>query len=313
MVFGVPSTDTAGTYSNFGSRGASPESTFERMPVGMFRFDSVGGDGTSREPSVAELFGKNILTEEILSSLTDTGRLIVLVTLYVEECRALELCTSWVYTQGIHAVEYPKNVSHQDHMGSRWGYAAQRETPLDQVFSHFRTEIPSRSQPLESMTRKKYHLLSILRHVPLRLLYVFSGWMTTHQERSAARKQLEGWVNQSREARKALVHAAVLFQSIRNQKTPTPFDPWCLLIASLYIWTYSTLAGHRVRSAMPAASFSRRIVRLDQPLDPTTARTWLEEAPTMTAHITGIGMLTEPDSATPGIFVTSTLLVLNYE
>jgi hypothetical protein len=204
------------------------------------------------EPSLAALFDSNIFHEGIVSSLTDTGRLIVLTSLYVEERRLLELSSSWLYTQGID----------DDYPPYRWWSMSRKGTPVDHFFLYCEAESQWESKHLRLITQRNYNLLSLLRRLPLRVLYMYSGWMVTTQERSASKKKLHEWINQNQESREALLHAAALFQFIRSQITPTPFDPWCLLIASRYIWTCITLAEHD----SPASTLPRQVVRLDRHL-----------------------------------------------
>lgn len=242
-------------------------------------------------PSLAALFRSNTFQESIVSSLTDTGRLIVLVSLYVEERRSLELSSSWLYAE---MFDEDDSLARWPRPGARWWSVSRQGASVDHFLTRCEAESQWESDHLRLITQRICHLLSILRRLPLRLLYVYSGWMATTEERSASKKKLSKWVNQNRESREALLHATALFQSIRSQMNPTPLDPWCLLIASLYIWTYITLAKHDSATS----TFPQQVVRLDRHLGHATMGKWLEAAQTMDAHIMGIGMLGDADSAT---------------
>jgi hypothetical protein len=246
-----------------------------------------------------EILSSTVLTENTLSSLSDAGRVTVLLSLYVEERRALQLSTSWLYSQGNEALDDQGFAGRGNALGNHQWANSRNQTLQDQIFSYFGRDnrSTSASQPLESLTRNFSRLIFILRRVPLTAIYTYSGWMATAQEKSAVGEHLEEWVNNNKDARECLTHAAALFQSVRSEMTPTPFDTWLLLIASLYIWTFTKLMSRHLQPPISTYSPSPRPLRLDRPLDAATMRAWLEEMPILTAHITGVGLLMDADSA----------------
>lgn len=245
-------------------------------------------------PSLRQLLGKHALIREIMPELGDAAHLIVLLSLYVEENRILQLTNSWIYSQGIHALN---NNNHSECVcirdGGLWPMSQRQETMLDRYFEYFRlkTQSPSEHPLLQDITSKTYHMVSILRLVPLNTLRIFSSWMTTPEKVERARKELESWIEGGYCARKALLHAAALFQSIRDQRTTIHSDPWYMMAASLCIWTHIKLSK---RTRIPSTD---RPLRIDKTSDSQALQSWLNGSRTMSVHITGIGILDEADSA----------------
>lgn len=67
---------------------------------------------------------------------------------------------------------------------------------LEQYFEYFRlkTQSPSEHPLLQGIISKIYHMVSLLRLVPLKTLRIFSGWMTTPEKVERAREELQGWI-----------------------------------------------------------------------------------------------------------------------
>lgn len=86
-------------------------------------------------PSLRQLLGKHALIREIMPELGDAAHLIVLLSLYVEENRILQLTNSWIYSQGIHALN---NNNHSECVcirdGGLWPMSQRQETMLDRYF-----------------------------------------------------------------------------------------------------------------------------------------------------------------------------------
>ena len=245
-------------------------------------------------PSLRQLLGKHALIREKMPELGDAAHLIVLLSLYVEENRILQLTNSWIYLQGIHTIN---NNDHFEceciHDGSLWYTPQRQETMLDRYFEYFRlkTESPSEHPLLQDIISKTYHMVSILRLVPLNALRTFSSWMTTPQKVERAKKELENWIEGGYCARKALLHAAALFQLIRDQRTAIHSDPWYMMAASLCIW------AHIKVSKRTEILFTDHPLRIDKVSDSQALQAWLNGSWTMSVHITGIGILNEADSA----------------
>ena len=90
--------------------------------------------------------------------------------------------------------------------------------------------------PLNVLHERVYQVLSILRCVPPRTLYVFSGWKATSRTSNIAREEFSKWIHQEgKKARIALMHAAKLFGCIRSGNINACYDPLCLPIATLFI------------------------------------------------------------------------------
>lgn len=145
----------------------------------------------------------------------------------------------------------------------------------------------------EAMGRRYFHLISILRDVPLRHIYALCGWKATDAETDAARDVLSAWMRTNSErARKCVVHAGALFGDARRHVYKTSFDALLLLISSLYLWAYQTLSP----DASPGVG-SRPVLRIDCGVDEAVARAWINGESDYAIHITGVGRLTGRDSA----------------
>ncbi|KAL9562743.1 hypothetical protein ACKAV7_013095 [Fusarium commune] len=248
-------------------------------------------------PKLVDLFCPALLPEDTFSTLGDAGRLITLVSLHAEEHRLSQLFSSWLY--------FPK-FRHRDDQEPAINQSAQSRQPansprspfFDRVFALLDPKFePSHgSGALEATNWRVYRTISILRVVPLRTLFILAGWKTTTQEIDIARNQLEECLNGSPRPREALLHAANLLELIRSQTVGSYIDPWCLTVASMYIWAYSRVAMNCLQDVESTEYRKRKTLRLDRPLDPETRQIWLEGLPVFRLHITGIGFLEGSDS-----------------
>jgi hypothetical protein len=189
--------------------------------------------------SLVSLFSsKNIKVHESIKGLQGSARLTAMASIYVEEKRLSRETQSWLFSRLRNSVagEDGKNTATSDSVRSR--------RPLDEEFELFKDQQGPgiERSALATTQMKTYHLLSILRRVPSRTLFMCFGWMTTAQGTDTATKELRQLVTEDkRSAREALQHSAILFRTICNQSTATFFDPLSLLIAALYMRVYVQL------------------------------------------------------------------------
>lgn len=145
----------------------------------------------------------------------------------------------------------------------------------------------------EANGRRYFHLISILRDVPLRHLYALCGWKATDAETDAATGVLSAWVrNNGERARKCVLHAGALFGDVRAQVYKMSFDQLFLLISILYLWAYQRLS--------PDASSgvdTKPVLRIDCGVEETVAKSWIHGESDYAIHVTGVGRLTGQDSA----------------
>lgn len=247
---------------------------------------------TSDDLSLVALFSnKNTKVHESIKGLQGSARLIAMTSIYVEEKRLLRETQSWLFSRVRDSVasEYQENTPTSNPVRSR--------RPLDQEFELFKDQPgPGIERTALATTHMKtYHLLSILRRVPPRTLFMYFGWMTTAQGADTATKELRRLLTEDkRSAREALQHSAILFRTIRNQSTATFFDPLSLLIAALYMRVYVQLEDISLRetfATLQTSSWMGKPLRIDQMFDDDTSNSWTEIGAPAPLHITGIGLL----------------------
>lgn len=145
-----------------------------------------------------------------------------------------------------------------------------------------------------------YHVLSILRHVPLRKLYEFSGWQVTDAQTEAARDYLQKWMrNKPSEARRCFWHAAAVFRILRNKTHFACDSPFCHLVVTIYIWAFDQFA--QLKEGMSPDDTTTcvgvdRPTRVDLLQDKQDIEAWLESG-SSGVHITGVGVLKSTKSS----------------
>ncbi|KAF0324500.1 hypothetical protein GQ607_008204 [Colletotrichum asianum] len=168
-------------------------------------------------------------------------------------------------------------------------------TSVNDAFETLRGIDSSRTESPESdALLTYYHVLSILRQVPLRKLYEFSGWQVTEPQIEAAREYLQRWMrNKPSHARKCLWHAAVVFKTLRNKKHFSCDSPFCMLVVALYIWAFDQFAQLKDGMSPGDATIcvgADRPTRVDLLQDEKEIDAWLENG-SSSVHITGVGVL----------------------
>ncbi|KAF9889807.1 hypothetical protein FE257_006897 [Aspergillus nanangensis] len=199
---------------------------------------------TRREqPSLPELVQSPDIAATT-KSLNDIGRVIAMTSLYTIE--------TILSPRGLQFHHNPNAVS--DFLNSQFKNTHQPSHP------------PS-SSLTDSYQYTINHLLSILRFIPLGTLYASYGWRATKQASHHAENQLQAKMHNRKTARRLLLHAARLFARIRDQHVRSPYDPFCILIASLFICAYLRHVPLSPPCLPSPCEKSDILLRIDQPLD----------------------------------------------
>ncbi|KAK2771963.1 hypothetical protein CKAH01_14174 [Colletotrichum kahawae] len=168
-------------------------------------------------------------------------------------------------------------------------------TSVNDAFETLRGIDSSRTESPESdALLTYYHVLSILRQVPLRKLHEFSGWQVTEPQIDAAREYLQKWMrSKPSHARKCFWHAAVVFKILRNKKHFACDSPFCMLVVVLYMWAFDQfgqLKGAILPRDMADCAGMDRPTSVDLLQDEKEIEAWLENG-SSSVHITGVGVL----------------------
>lgn len=210
-----------------------------------------------------------------------------MISVHAEEGGSSRLSRSELYES--------KHDNAEDGHGERSGLPSRNaDSPADQsqveksnIFRFVSDAVSTSTGPL-SLANKIYKILSILRYIPLSLLYVSSGWMATQAEKEIALQKLSQKLQaEPQQARRALVYAAQLFKLLRDQPLIEGYDPLCLLVAALYIWFYDLFLG-----IPPSTDFSTgQLMKIDRDLDKDLIECWVNQGESTPIHIAGIGVL----------------------
>jgi hypothetical protein len=140
----------------------------------------------------------------------------------------------------------------------------------------------------------------ILSFVPQKLLLRFSHWQTSSAAREGARQQLRCMMHQhGSRARECAYHAAQLFAHFRKQSQLDHIDPFCLLVATSYLWAYIESAELRTEEGtLPSPSSVGDSIRLDHGLSSADRADWKNLTSGRRPHITGVGALDTARSST---------------
>lgn len=231
--------------------------------------------------SLSALFLGPRPTGNLLEGLGIFARTIAMMAFSIEEQRILDSSRCWIFpalpstTGQLYQTQLVRN---RDSELSLFGFNAPFQAP--QNFQ-------------DASGRRYFHLISILRDVPLRHLYSSCGWKSTDAEVDAATDALAVWMNSNKEsARKCVMHAGALFGDVRSQVYKMSFDSLFLLVSILYLWVFQRLSPHNSSGVE-----TKPILRIDSGVDETVANSWIQGKSDYTIHITGVGRLTGRDSA----------------
>ncbi|OJZ85544.1 hypothetical protein ASPFODRAFT_46576 [Aspergillus luchuensis CBS 106.47] len=153
---------------------------------------------------------------------------------------------------------------------------------------------PSLIANVSDMRKTFFHLLFILRYLPLEKLYTYSGWYASEDDITSARSYLRTWLQNNPElSRECVSHAGALIGKIRSFPTLSCYDPFSLLISVMFLWAFERLKPDS--PVAPEESLQDRepaiIFRIDQCDEETIRERWLRGDPRVLVHITGVGLL----------------------
>jgi hypothetical protein len=162
-------------------------------------------------------------------------------------------------------------------------------------------EICQASSQHDRHSRVVIHLVSILRKVPLRDIYASSGWRATTEEIKTSKSNITSWMKENQPcARQCLWHAVSIFSALRTERNFYGHDPFCFLIAALFIWSFDLFARpSESRELGSEAGWlnSKPPTRVDRLRGKHQVQEWITFGDHDNVHITGIGLLTGVDSA----------------
>jgi hypothetical protein len=138
-------------------------------------------------------------------------------------------------------------------------------------------------------------LLLLLRQIPLRTIYAFSGWQASDAEIKTAERSLMSWMHNNQSiARMCLWYAAYIFATLRAKYHFACYDALCLLIATLYIWAFDIIMhGDMSNIAERPASliYAQDVLRLDRIRESAAIESWIADGGDIRIHINGVGVL----------------------
>lgn len=137
------------------------------------------------------------------------------------------------------------------------------------------------------------HHVSLLVFAPIEDLLNFAGSEPNSREKRDVEGRLLDWVadDNGRTARRAVLHACIIFASIRSRSCHNFHEPIAFLVATLTIWTYNHLTTAQISGLQSAR---RTTLRLDGPWNQDTAELWMDGEPEHTqGYVTGVGDINE--------------------
>lgn len=144
------------------------------------------------------------------------------------------------------------------------------------------------------------HFIGILRRVPLKQLYAYSGWYASDQDVSTARTYLVSWMRENPAlSRDCVVHAGALLAEIRSTPTTACYHYFCLLVAILYLRAFTTLQPQNSLALEETLFLDSppAILKVDQHHEPSLREHWVHGGSGVLVHIIGVGMLSNLGSA----------------
>ncbi|PLB53994.1 hypothetical protein P170DRAFT_460272 [Aspergillus steynii IBT 23096] len=268
-----------------------------RMYFGTHGTDLNGGTFRSRAPvsedglqsqNLKELFSMPPTPRDSSNKMSEIGKLSQLLMLFVEEKRVIAASQSSILRDFTDDDQIPSPIV------KPLSYAA-----LNQRYESLRPAVSTvKLTPCISDTRDTFfNLLFILRHIPLGRLYTYSGWYASEPDISAARSYLTTWLRENPMlARECVVHAGALLGKVRSSAVSSCYDPFCLLIAVLYLWMFERLrSASCVELPQPPETSGRvTMLKVDQYCEERTKKRWVEGDSSVVLHITGVGLLSSP-------------------
>ncbi|KAL4804851.1 hypothetical protein BDV18DRAFT_161945 [Aspergillus unguis] len=236
--------------------------------------------------SLRTLFTKFCLSElEDLSQLPELTKLLLLLAFWVEEQKALKGSKMLSLLHGNRSMPGPSS-----------------DVGLDKRFD---TLEPIKTPALDDeqlfKTRKIfYHILFIIRHVPMRLMYKFFGMHALEPKVRRARESVSRWMQgHPVQARRCVFHAASALCEIRRERVLTCPQPFSLVPLKQYLRIYQKV--HTNLTAQPSPSQTTQVLRLDHNSTDNDKNSelisrWISGDETIRLYLPGTGFFLAPRS-----------------
>ncbi|KAF5621684.1 uncharacterized protein FTJAE_11117 [Fusarium tjaetaba] len=140
-------------------------------------------------------------------------------------------------------------------------------------------------------TETIFHVIAILRLIPLETLHSATGWETNKEQMKKSKMHLNDFFkNNGVKARKGLWHATCIFKTTRSSRRLACYDALSLTVAMGYIYCYN-----ETRTSLGSTPTRPVITRLDQLQDGEAIEEWIGNGSDNVVHLTGVGLLDGSD------------------
>ncbi|KAE8313540.1 hypothetical protein BDV41DRAFT_564202 [Aspergillus transmontanensis] len=239
----------------------------------------------SQPISLVDLFSMDRASTASASRTSEFAKFCQHLMLFVEERRVIAANQSCILHESNDNAQRRNSCSQQSSYSSLdWRY--RMLTPSSSIASF--------SNGVLSTRNTFFHLLFILRHIPLETLYTYSGWYASKDDISSAESYLRTWLQDNPAlSRECVSHAGALIGKIRVSRTMSCYDPFCLLISVLFLWAFEKLkpASPTALDQAPPGSGPAIIFKIDQFHEGSIRERWVRGDPEVSVHITGVGLL----------------------
>ncbi|KAJ5758394.1 hypothetical protein N7520_005550 [Penicillium odoratum] len=248
-------------------------------------------EDTLRSLSLHELFTMNWTSDNALLHSSDFNKMVLYLILFVEERRAIDASHSCALLDFSHddQTTHPNTRASLSYRTLDWKYEALASTTVPS---------PPTNTSNSNSWKTIFHLLGIIRHIPLKQLYAYSGWYASEQDIAAAEAYLTGWMRENPTlSRRCVAHAGALLGEIRLAPTTACYHYFCLLIAVLFLWAFERLKRDVVLEQPSQLDSLGTLLKIDQFHDPIVRERWVQGDSGILVHITGVGILSSPGSS----------------
>ncbi|KAE9378581.1 hypothetical protein N431DRAFT_307310, partial [Stipitochalara longipes BDJ] len=259
------------------------ETLWEAQDAQAWRDIIVGSPGKVSAPNIQTTLLNLSRGNYKLPPLGSFARLLLIYALYI---------TTWeLQQQSKNSLLYEVLVVSGQNQLSSWRASAVSALVVLQLGSN----LASGSSNLELNVQMHIQLVGLLLHAPFSDILVFAKSHINHHENGDARARVLSWIadDDGKTARRAILHASVLFSLVRRNACHGFHEPFALLIATLTLWAYLELA-----STEPVSNYypikHGTTLRLDRSWNDMAATNWVEDPSDLRAHLTDVGNIQSP-------------------